>query len=87
MKVVELVQPQYFIMENVPNLLSLAGGIVRDAIIDDFTSLGYKVIYKILTASDYGTPQNRRRVFFVGLREATKQYEFPKPTFGIEKQI
>ena len=83
---VRFYRPRAFVMENVPNLLSLAGGIVRDAIIDDFTSLGYKVIYKILTASDYGTPQNRRRVFFVGLREATKQYEFPKPTFGIEKQ-
>ena len=82
---VSFYHPSAFVMENVPNLLSLAGGVVRDAIMDDFSKIGYKVVYKILTASDYGTPQNRRRVFFVGLKSSNpSNYEFPKAEFGTE---
>ena len=80
---VRFYKPCAFVMENVPNLLALADGVVRDAIIKDFSDLGYSVSYKVLTASDYGTPQNRRRVFFVGLLDASTSYDFPKPTFGI----
>lgn len=71
--------PKAFVMENVPNILSLGGGIVRDAILKDFEQLGYTVTYKVLTASDYGVPQNRRRAVFVGLKEG-KVFEFPYPT-------
>jgi len=71
-------KPKAFVMENVPNILSIGGGAVRNAIITDFTELGYTVSYKVLTASDYGVPQNRRRAIFVGLRD--KEYPFPIPT-------
>lgn len=64
---VSFFQPKAFVMENVPNILSIGGGIVRDMIIQDFERLGYKVGVKVLTASDYGVPQNRRRAIFVGL--------------------
>ena len=60
-------KPKAFVMEN-----------VRDAIIKDFSALGYLVSYKILTASDYGVPQNRRRAVFVGLH--SKDYPFPEPS-------
>lgn len=43
-------------------------GIVKDHIIKDFEKLGYKVVYKVLMASEYGVPQNRKRAFFVGTR-------------------
>lgn len=59
-------KPKAFVMENVPNILSIGGGIVRESIIKDFAILGYNVEYKVLTASDYGVPQNRRRAIFVG---------------------
>lgn len=81
---VEYFKPKAFMMENVPNILSIGGGIVRDAIVKDFSDLGYKVVYKILTASDYGVPQNRRRTFFVGFRNGTDFY-FPQPT--IESKV
>ena len=71
-------QPKAFVMENVPNILSIGGGAVKDSIINDFSELGYSISYKVLTASDYGVPQNRRRAFFVGLRN--KEYLFPAPT-------
>ena len=75
--------PNAFVMENVPNILSIGNGIVRDSIINDFESLGYKVNVQILTASDYGVPQNRRRAVFVGLADG-QDFIFPEP-FKTEK--
>lgn len=70
--------PDAFVMENVPNILSIGGGIVKDSIIKDFSGLGYNVTYKVLLASDYGVPQNRRRAVFVGLKKDC--FSFPTPT-------
>lgn len=70
-------KPKAFVMENVPNILSIGGGIVRNSIIKDFSDLGYKVVYKILIASDYGTPQNRKRAVFVGLKNGS-DFSFPE---------
>ncbi len=71
-------KPKAFVMENVPNILSIGGGAVRESILKDFTELGYTVEYKILTASDYGVPQNRRRAIFVGFHNG-HHFEFPAP--------
>jgi len=76
---VDVFRPQAFVMENVPNILSLGKGVVRDSILRDFERLGYAVTYKVLTASDYGVPQNRRRAVFVGLKNG-KTFDFPKAT-------
>lgn len=70
-------RPKAFVMENVPNILSIGKGAVKDTIIEDFSELGYTISYKVLTASDYGVPQNRRRAIFVGLYN--KEYPFPSP--------
>lgn len=79
-------KPKAFIMENVPNIISMGKGTVKDEIIEDFTNLGYTVTYKILLASEFGVPQNRRRAFFVGLKKQDSQntiFEFPNPTTDI----
>lgn len=81
---VEYYKPQAFIMENVPNILSIGGGIVRDSIVKDFSDLGYKVVYQVLTASNYGTPQNRKRAVFVGFKNG---FEFKFPERTVEKLI
>lgn len=70
-------RPEAFVMENVPNILSLGGGIVKDSILADFEELGYSVTYKVLTASDYGVPQNRRRAFFIGVNNG-HTFDFPE---------
>lgn len=75
---VEYFKPKAFVMENVPNILSMGGGIIRDQILFDFERIGYTVTHKVLTASDYGVPQNRKRAVFVGLLNH-KEYSFPKP--------
>lgn len=72
-------KPKAFIMENVPNIISMGKGAVKDEIIEDFTNLGYTITYKILLASEYGVPQNRRRAFFVGLKNG-QTFDFPLPT-------
>jgi DNA (cytosine-5-)-methyltransferase len=77
-QMVDYFRPRAFVMENVPNILSIGGGAIKDAIIADFSALGYTVEYKVLNASDYGVPQNRRRAIFVGLQNG-KHFVFPAP--------
>ena len=75
-KTVAHLNPKAFILENVPNLVSMDSGKIKDQIIKDFSNLGYDVKYKIMLASDYGVPQNRRRVVFVGVK-GVNSYNFP----------
>jgi DNA (cytosine-5)-methyltransferase 1 len=76
---VKYYKPQAFIMENVPNIITMGNGIVKDRILKDFEEIGYTVVYKILLASDYGVPQNRKRAFFVGTK-GNKPFKFPLPS-------
>lgn len=76
-RIVETIMPEFFVIENVKGLTTLSGGAFKDDIIERFSELGYKVQYKILNAADYGIPQNRYRVFFVGTRNSN--FEFPTP--------
>ena len=88
-RMVNQIQPKAFVMENVPGLVRLFNGKVKDQVIEDFTEIGYKVQMKQLVASDYGVPQSRKRVFFVGInKEKVKDtcYSFPNETHGIDKK-
>lgn len=76
---VEYFSPKAFLMENVPNIMSMGKGAIKNQIIKDFEKLGYKVSHQILLASDYGVPQNRKRAFFIGLKNNI-EFEFPIPT-------
>lgn len=75
---VDYYRPKAFVLENVPNILSIGNGIIKNAIINDFSSLGYTIEYRVMTASDYGVPQNRRRAIFVGFKNGT-HFKFPEP--------
>lgn len=77
-RIVRDMRPEGFVLENVPGLVSLFGGKVRDGIISEFSELGYHVQYQIMRASDYGVPQHRRRVVFVGFLH--RHFKFPVPT-------
>jgi DNA (cytosine-5)-methyltransferase 1 len=74
-------KPKFFVAENVKGLLSMQQGKVIDMIVKDFRSLGYKVDYKVLKASDYGVPQHRERVVIMGNRLGLEN-PFPKVTHG-----
>lgn len=75
---VDFFKPKAFVMENVPNILSIGNGCVKESILSDFKELGYNVEFKVLTASDYGVPQNRRRAVFVGFLNGNS-FDFPNP--------
>lgn len=85
-RMVETIQPKAFVMENVPGLIKLFNGQVKEQVIEDFTNLGYHVEMKQLSAHDFGVPQARKRVFFVGLNQAKvhkSKFAFPTSTHGV----
>ncbi len=73
-RLVDEIRPKMFVIENVPGLVGLFGGKIKDSIIDKFSKMGYDIQYKILCASNHGVPQNRRRVVFVGSRIGSFKY-------------
>lgn len=85
LKAVECLKPQVFVAENVDGIEQNYNGEFVAKIIDDFTQLGYTVEYKIVNAADFGVPQHRRRIFFVGHRFRSK-FEWPKPTHLAERR-
>jgi DNA (cytosine-5)-methyltransferase 1 len=86
LKIIGEKMPKVFVFENVKGLLStkyIDGQNLVDVIHDDLSvkgGMGYNVTYKLLNASDYGVPQNRQRVVFVGIRkDLNKTFNFPEP--------
>ncbi len=61
--VVDKTKPKLFVMENVKGMLKVA-----QQVKEDFESIGYKVSYKVFNAQDFGVPQNRERLIFIGSR-------------------
>ena len=59
-------RPQYFILENVPGLLSHDKGRTFCTILSTLSQLGYHVEWKVLNSKDFGVPQARKRVYIVG---------------------
>jgi DNA (cytosine-5)-methyltransferase 1 len=89
MRFVKEFLPDYIILENVSGMKSAAGGKFVKDIQSSMEVLGYEVSTSMLNAADYGVPQNRHRLFFVGVRKDSglkTPYEFPKPIFGNEKK-
>ncbi len=62
-------KPQFFVMENVPGILSMSKGKVVEKVIELYSEIGYSCKMEVLLAADYGVPQLRRRVFFIGTPE------------------
>lgn len=59
-------RPPYFLLENVPGLLSHNQGRTFYTILSTFSELGYHVEWKVLNSKDFGVPQSRKRVYIVG---------------------
>ncbi len=76
--IVDTFKPKYFVLENVPNILTTANGFFKHEIIGGFEKIGYTVNSKMLNAADFGIPQNRKRAFFLGSLSGDL-LEFPKP--------
>ena len=78
-KAVKLASPDFFVIENVKGMLTLNKGAFVKDLIERFgpNGLGYNITYQLLNAADYGIPQNRYRVFYVGIKN--KEFVFPTP--------
>jgi DNA (cytosine-5)-methyltransferase 1 len=97
---IEHYQPKYFLLENVAGLLDYrfqdkravnAGngaeiklGMVK-FIMRTLISLGYQVRYKTLQAAQYGVPQSRSRLIFIGAKQGLTLPEFPVPVYAFPK--
>jgi DNA (cytosine-5)-methyltransferase 1 len=69
-------KPAYFIWENVKGVLSSNHGYDFGNIINAFSEAGYALWWQVLNAKDFGVPQNRERVFVVGVREGSPREVF-----------
>lgn len=81
-RLVKEIRPKVFIYENVKAILSNDEGRTWETICKVFTDLDYSWKFSVLNARNYGIPQNRERVFVVGIRNdliLDKEFEFPLP--------
>jgi len=82
LRVVSVLEPQLVLMENVRDLINRQTSddrYVKDLIVDEFAAHGYKCEYRVLEAEQYGVPQKRRRIFFIGT-DRDVPIRFPEPT-------
>lgn len=83
-RVAAALRPKVLVIENVPGLATLHGGAFLPLIAQGFRDLGYRYTCAELLAAQYGAPQMRWRMFFIGVREDTglSLPSFPAPTHG-----
>lgn len=90
-RILKILQPKCFLMENVPNMLLLRGGLYRSRVLDDFRAAGYSnCTVRVEAASDYGVPQLRRRAIFFGVRDGSQldatADDWMNASLGLEKR-
>jgi DNA (cytosine-5)-methyltransferase 1 len=90
LRFVKSFEPKYFVMENVPGILTMKtqnGEFVKDIIVSECRAIGYNIKWKKLYAPDYGVPQKRRRVIFLGWKETDAEPTYPIPTHTKETYV
>jgi DNA (cytosine-5)-methyltransferase 1 len=78
LRIVREIKPKFFVMENVQGMLSMktkTGEYVVDVVLKEMDDSGYNVSYDVLNAAEFGVPQARKRLIFIGIR---KDLEFHK---------
>ena len=84
LRIVGEVMPDWVVLENVTGITSAGGGEAVTSILNCLGDLGYRAEYKILKAEEYGIPQERRRIVFLGNRLGLP-IVWPEPTHGDSK--
>jgi DNA (cytosine-5)-methyltransferase 1 len=77
-RIIDLFKPKFFLAENVQGLLFTKHSKSFNNIIKKFSNLNYKVDFQLLDAVNFDVPQNRKRVFIIGIRkDLKKDFKFP----------
>lgn len=79
--------PKFVLLENVPNILTIANGSFWKYLNSSFENIGYKVDYKIISPVDLGIPQNRKRIFILCTRKDVDSSSFKWPDASNEKIV
>ena len=83
-RILEAKQPKFFLAENVSGMLISKHNEALKGIKEQFRNagIGYELSFKMLNAADYNVPQDRKRVFFIGIRKDLDfKFQFPNTTF------
>lgn len=78
-RLVEHHLPRYVLLENVPNVLTIADGKFWAALRRSFARLGYEVEYRTYSPLQFGVPQQRLRLFVVARRSDSPAFSWPEP--------
>ena len=84
-RLVNEVRPKMFLMENVKGMLTYGKGAFRKQIEEAFAKIGYRTDFAQVLATDYGVPQLRHRILFIGTCLDEIRLSFPQPTHGDPK--
>lgn len=94
-RIISEVRPRYIVLENVEGFLDMQfmgyvgitgikypdGTVTPDILMSELNAIGYLTLQpKVLNAADYGVPQRRRRVIFIGYRQGERTPSYPQPT-------
>ncbi len=101
-RVVHELNPKYIVLENVEGFMDMEfigyqgitgityadGSVTPDILRNELKEIGYETLEpKILNASDYGVPQRRKRVFFIGFQKGLTPPQYPKATYSPENYV
>ena len=94
-RVVSEIKPKYIVLENVEGFVDMQfigykgitgieypdGSVTPDILCSELKEIGYETLEpRILNAADYGVPQRRNRIIFIGYRKGLTPPQYPKPT-------
>ena len=83
LKIMKAKNLPYFILENVKGLVNHNGGRTLKTILEELRNAGYKVYHKVLNSLDFGVPQMRERIYFIGIKndlvKSKQDFEWPMP--------
>ncbi len=87
-KVISKKLPNIFILENVKNFYYIENGKPMTYLINTLNELGkYTIYYEILNTKDYGIPQNRERVYIIGIKNEIQKEEYTTPEKKIMRNL
>ena len=77
-RIVQVLEPEWVVMENVPGITNIGKGEVLDEVYEDFGRAGYALSHRVVNMAEYGVPQIRKRAIFVGHRHG-REFQWPPP--------